>query len=546
MKKLLYILLFVIASIAEQSVAQNLDSLWKVYNNTAQADTNRLTAIDFITRNYWGNNPDTAIMLAGQEIKLAQTTKQRKYEANAFYNIGVAFYYKSNFTEALKNYLASLKIREELKDKKGIANSCSDIGVIYQNLGNYPEALKKHFTALKAREELKHKQGIAGSYGNIGEIYRLQGNYPEALKNYFASLKIEEEINDRRSIGASYNNIGLVYYKQGNYPEALKNHFAALKIREELKDKKSIAGSYINIGSIYYDQGNYPEALKNYLASLNIKEEIGDKRGIANSYNGIGNIYYSQGNYAEAFKSYFASLKIREEIGDKDGMANSFINMGQLNTKLAAQPRAVTLSLLKGLGNTASLSMAKVAQVYLDSALQLSKEIGSKEWMKESYANLAVLDSTMGNYKAAFEHHKLYIIYRDSLTNEETKKKSMQASMQYEFDKKEIATKAEQDKLDAINAEEKKKQQIVIYAVAGLLVLVGVFAVFMYNRFRITQKQKAVIEEQKVLVDKAYETLHEKNKEVMDSIRYAKRIQTALITSEKSITNMLSRLTKSN
>src|SRR5208283_228212 len=158
-------------------------------------------------------------------------------------------------------------------------------------------------------------------------------------------------------------------------------------------------------------------------------------------------------------------------------------------------------------------------QKYLSKSLQLSKEIGSKEYVKVTYSSLAILDSLTGNYKAAFEHHKLYILYRDSLNNEETKKKSLQASMQYEFDKKEIAAKAEQDKLDAINAEEKQKQQVVIYAVAGLLVLVAVFAVFMFNRFRVTQKQKAVIEEQKILVDKAYETLHEKNKEVMDSIR---------------------------
>jgi hypothetical protein len=152
----------------------------------------------------------------------------------------------------------------------------------------------------------------------------------------------------------------------------------------------------------------------------------------------------------------------------------------------------------------------------------------------------------MANYQAAFEHHKLYIIYRDSLNNEETKKKSLQASMQYEFDKKEIATKGEQDKLDAINAEEKKKQQIVIYAVAGLLVLVVVFAVFMFNRFKITQRQKVIIEKQKQKVDAAFESLHEKNKEVMDSIRYAKRIQNALITSEKSIENILRRLMKNN
>ena len=72
----------------------------------------------------------------------------------------------------------------------------------------------------------------------------------------------------------------------------------------------------------------------------------------------------------------------------------------------------------------------------------------------------------------------------------------------------------------------------------------GVFAIFMFNRFRITNRQKTIIEKQKVMVDKAYEELHEKNKEVMDSIYYAKRIQTALITSEKYIENTFTKLLK--
>ncbi|HEX7415077.1 MAG TPA: hypothetical protein VF411_13615, partial [Bacteroidia bacterium] len=102
--------------------------------------------------------------------------------------------------------------------------------------------------------------------------------------------------------------------------------------------------------------------------------------------------------------------------------------------------------------------------------------------------------------------------------------------------------KAEQDKKDAIAAEEKQKQQIVIYAVAGVLLLVVVFSVFLYRRFKITQRQKQVIEEQKQQVDKAYTQLHEKNEEVMASIRYAKRIQDALMTSEKYIHKTLNRL----
>jgi len=376
-----------------------------------------------------------------------------------------------------------------------------------------------------------------------------KGNYLEAQKNFLAALKIRKEIDDKQGIAASYNNLGEIYRLQGNYPEALKNYFASLKIREDIKDKKGISATYNNIGVIYFGKKNYPEALKNFLVSLKIKEEIDDKQGIGASNMNVGNVYCMQGNYPEAIENYFAALKVREEIGDKEGIAASLINLGNLYRKLAAK-----FFNLKG-GTTDKfnqnrypppIEMIKRATDYLNKGLQLSKEIGSKEWIRVSYSDLAILDSLTGNYKAAFEHHKLNTIYRDSLNNEETKKKSLQTSMQYEFDKKEIAAKAEQDKLDAINAEEKKKQQLFLILVTCILVLVLVFAVFMYNRFRITQKQKVVIEEQKVLVDKAYEELHEKNKEVMDSIRYAKRIQTALITSEKSIANSLNRLMKNN
>jgi len=60
----------------------------------------------------------------------------------------------------------------------------------------------------------------------------------------------------------------------------------------------------------------------------------------------------------------------------------------------------------------------------------------------------------------------------------------------------------------------------------------------------VIEQQKRTIEEQKALVDKAYAELQEKNKEVMDSIYYAKRIQAALITSEKYIENAFNRLMK--
>ena len=85
---------------------------------------------------------------------------------------------------------------------------------------------------------------------------------------------------------------------------------------------------------------------------------------------------------------------------------------------------------------------------------------------------------------------------------------------------------------------------MIIYFVVGLFLVVLTFSIFIYNRFRITNKQKVIIEQQKIQVDEAFAQLEEKNNEVLDSIHYAKRIQTALMPSEKYIEKTLKKLIK--
>jgi hypothetical protein len=87
-----------------------------------------------------------------------------------------------------------------------------------------------------------------------------------------------------------------------------------------------------------------------------------------------------------------------------------------------------------------------------------------------------------------------------------------------------------------------KQEKTQRYALYGGLLLVIAFSGFVFNRFKITQRQKVIIEQQKVLVDNAFAHLEEKNREVMDSIHYAKRIQTALMPNEKYIERKLNQL----
>jgi serine phosphatase RsbU (regulator of sigma subunit)/tetratricopeptide (TPR) repeat protein len=417
-----------------------------------------------------------------------------------------------DFEKALEDEQRALSLAQKLKWKDGESKVYNSLGVIYTYTGNYPEALKNYFASLKACEAIKDKAGIASAYSNIGVVYDNQGNYPESLKNNFAALKIQEEIQDKNGIANSYNNIANIYLVEKKYAEALKNYLSSLKIFKEISDKQGIAASYNNIGIVYEYKDDYAEALKNYFASLRIREEIQDKQGIASSYNNIGNIYNKQGKYKEAVTAQTSSLKLQEEIGDKSGMATSLVNLGIAYTKSHE---------------------IKKAEEYLNKALSISISIGSKRWIRDSYAGLAFLDSTKGNYKAAFEDHKLYVIYRDSLDNEETQRKSLQSTLQYEFDKKEIAAKAKQDRIDALSNEEKKKQQFVIYAVAGVLLLVVIFSGLLYKRFRITNKQKQIIEAKNKETEEQKQIIEEKHKEITDSINYAERIQRSFLATKE-------------
>jgi tetratricopeptide (TPR) repeat protein len=444
--------------------------------------------------------------------RVLRTAKEDTTKVNALNRLSRELYYKGNFDTAIIHAKNGKLLAQKLNFKKGIGASCNEMGNAYYGQGNYNKALENYFAALKIREEIGDKVGIAISNNNIGLVYVNQGNYPEALKKHFTSLKMREELGDRKGIAMSCNNIGIIYFAQGNYPEALKYHSISLKIKEEFGDKRGIAASYFNLGNVYSGQGNYDEALKNHFASLKIEEEMEDKKGIGMSYNNIGLTYTHQGNYFDALRNYFEALKIVEKIGDKEGIAYSCLLIGKAYTD-------------KG--------EAKKGKEFQEKALTFSKEIGNKEMIKSTYLELVEADSTLASLPLnslqnrlelamnALENYKHYVVYKDSLINEETIKKLEREKNQYEFDKKETEAEAERQKKEAVVKAERRKQQIILWSVSGGLLLVILFAGFVFRSLRITKKQKQIIEEQKF--------------QIVESINYSKRIQDSLLPSVKSM-----------
>jgi len=366
----------------------------------------------------------------------------------------------------------------------------------------------------------------ANALANIGIIYAVQGDMPKTLEYYHKSLKIFEEIGDKRGIAMSLNNIGIIYAEQGDIPKTLEYYHKSLMIFEEIGDKTGIADALANIGIIYAAQGDIPKTLEYYHKSLKIYEEIGNKEGIAASLSNIGGIiYYNQGDIPKALEYEHKSLKIEEEIGNKSGIGQSLNNIGAIYAEQG--------NLIEGL-------------TYANRSMQLAKELGYPKNIKSSANLLKTIFQKQNKYKEAFEMYELEIKMRDSINNQETQKAAIKKQMQYTYEKQEEVAKAEHkkelEKQQAIAGEKNRRQNIVIGSVAIGLLLVIIFAGYVFKTLRVTKKQKVLIEIKNKETEHQKKEIEEKQKEILDSIHYAKRIQMAQIPSEKRVESTLKRL----
>ena len=374
------------------------------------------------------------------------------------------------------------------------------------------------------------KKYMAGALNNIGYAQSKQGNIPQALESYHKSLKIFEETGDKEGVIDLLNNIGIIYQNQGDIQQALEYFNRSLIIGEEIGNKIGISYSLNNIGVIYQRENNFHKAIEYYDKSLKIREEIGDKEGIGFSLNNIGVIYKIEAEresshlnlkdslFNKALEYFLRSLNVQEAIKNNEGIAIAFNNIGFIYLRQ---------------------NNIKKAEEYCNRSLQISKQYDFPANIRNASELLSKIYEKQGKYKEAYEIYQVFKKMADSVSNVETRKSAVKKQMQYQFEKKESLMKAEQEKERAVAEEKNRKQKIITWSVVCGLLLVILFAGFIFRSLRITRKQKQIIEVQKTEVEKSKHIIEEKNKDITDSINYARRIQQAKLPKKEDIYSAL-------
>ncbi len=371
---------------------------------------------------------------------------------------------------------------------------------------NPGKALEYGKQGLTLGKKLKFNQGIAHCLNTIGNVHRIKGDYQKALNFYLQALKIEEESNNSLRIAKIHNNIGAVYFYQEDFTKTIDYFHKSLKVLEQLGDKKSMAASFNNIGAVYNIQKKHKKALEYFFRAYEIAKKINDKKGISVYLTSIGGVYIEFEDYDKALEYLLKALIIKEELNAKKSILYNYSAIGQLYLRRQQYEYAIE---------------------YYNMTLKLSRELNIKEGIKSAYDGFSKIYANKGDYKKAYEYYQLYSEIKDSLFNEEGSKQIAEMQTKYETEKKEKRIELLQ-KDKELQATELKKNRIMLLSFAGGFLLVLVFSFLLYNRFRVIRKQKNIIQEQKTIVD-------EKNKDITESIRYAKSIQSAILPEEEQL-----------
>jgi len=439
-----------------------------------------LLLLTFVVYGYYNTYAQNKYGVIDSLKNVVQTEKDDSNKVNTLNRLSRKENALNEYDSALSYAESAQLLAEKIGYKKGMSEALNNIGPIFAHRANPRKELEYQLKSLALCRQMGYKKGTAAALTNIGSSYYFQGNYSKALDYDFQALKVAQDAKSNSLIAEATGNIGYIYNDEENYPKALEYGLQALKTFEKTDRKDDIALSLSNLGDVYIAMKDYPKALEYYSNALTISKQVGNNYITATSLNGIGNTYSMQRDYPKALEYYNRGLALAQKGGDKDAMVSSiYVNLGGLYTKLKNYKKGATL---------------------LDSALMLSKGIGDKMNIRNAYGQLATLDSALGQNKKSYQDYKQYILYRDSLINQESIKKTTQIELSHEFEKMEDSLKAEQAKAMATQQAEINKRRIITYGVSIVLLFTVLLAALLINRQQKRRKADKLVFEKETTI----------------------------------------------
>lgn len=411
---------------AISSFSQNIDSLTQQLTKTEGSEQVKiLSDLAWYLRN---QNPNKAWNYGLQALNKSQKESLKKEEAQAWNDLGILLYDKSEFDSALTFYNNSLTIREELKDV----------------------------------------EGIAAVYNKIGIIHQTRRNINSAIEFAIKALAIYDTLNKPAHQAHCLNNIGVLYFNSKMFAKSKQYHLRALEMRRSIKNNYLVGSSYVNLANLSAQMLDTINTYLYYDSAITVLKQYENSAGYSSALNNYGTYLLLNGKARKALPIIEESLQLRLKNGNKVEITSSEAQLGDCYLKL---------------------NMPKKAKPYLFSAKAKATELNLQHHKENIYAFLSTyyeyknqLDSSMYYLQASYR-------VKDSILNENLNEKLSEMAVKYEAEKKELQIEnlSKENEITALKVEQSETR--FLWTLIGFIGL-ATLAVLAFFQFKSAQKRK--------------------------------------------------------
>ncbi|AFM05510.1 tetratricopeptide repeat protein [Bernardetia litoralis DSM 6794] len=509
------------------------------------------TEIGIIYQN--GGLHDKAIeyFIKSQEVIDANSSSQ----AAVSMRLGESYLAQKDYPQTIAAYQNAKQIYQPQQKPYATIQALRQLITAYQANKDYQTALEANKEILEVDRSIGDSAAVAATLNNIGYVHKFLGNYSKAITSFDQARKIERKLGLEED-PITLTNVAIVYQNLTQYDNALRFLKEATKIVENKKEPKELARLYNITAAIYYQLGDYHNAREYNELALEYAKKYKQREITKDIHLTASQINQANNNYEDALKSYEKHLNIRDSLLLEERLKQQELLQQQFlieRTEKELQLYMVDEELKTAQLKEQELTLEKQNQelALLQQKQELQAERLEKEGLEKQRTKqeLLIAQQQLNAEKARREVEDLQQkeLNRqrevESLEQQADLNKQTLARERAEAEKKQAQAQAQ---ANAKEAEREAQQKIVMIA-AGLTLLILLVIGFAFLNSRKKNKelaqQKDQIESKNVELEQQTEEIqmqrdavahkseqvNELYKKVTDSVRYAQRIQDAIL-----------------
>jgi signal transduction histidine kinase len=330
MKKVILLLCFIAISpfsFSQQTREKQIDSLLLILKN-AKHDTTKVNTYTRIATKYYYSDSKKTFAYAQKAMVLATKIKYEEGIALAFENLGIYYWLKTDYPQALKYTYKALRFFEKQNNQDGIATNNNTLGIIYVEYKDYKLALECYHNAVKASQKINDKKAVATYLNNIGDVYLRMKDYSKALTYFEKAIQSNAFEKTSYESGLNYTNIAITLNFLKQYQKSIENSSKSILT---YNNDSSLYNAYnkLELGKSYYylalakkNKEKNKELLQkaqDYTnESLIIFKREESLLDIRDAYSYLSKIYKAKEKHQEALSYFEKSTALNDSIFSKE------------------------------------------------------------------------------------------------------------------------------------------------------------------------------------------------------------------------------------